>query len=305
MSRLYQQAVAEDRTNIARSDYQRIEVRPIAGALGAEIYGVDLSQALDDQTFDEIHRAFLDHLVIFFRDQDLTPEQQIAFSQRFGPLHHNDFIGELSDHPEIVVVSRDPTDKYVFGNDWHADVTYTKVPSLGSVLYAHDVPEFGGDTLFSNLYTAYETLSDTMKEMLSGLRGLHTAGTIFGTSGAYLDNTYLSGQKGTEIHHHQASTEVVSHPIIREHPETGRKGIFVCSVFTIGIEGMSEEESRPILNFLFEQSTRPDFTSRFRWKKGSLAFWDNRCTLHYALNDTAGCQRLLHRVTVLDDNVRG
>lgn len=302
MSRLYQQTVAEKRTNLCRTDYRRIEVQPIAGALGAEIGGVDLSQPLDDETFDEIHQAFLDHLVIFFRDQNLTPEQHIQFSERFGPLHRNDFINELSDNPEIVIVSREPTDKFVFGNDWHADVTYTKVPSLGSMLYALEVPEFGGDTLFSNLYIAYETLSDAMKEMLDGLRGLHTAGTIFGKDGAYMANAYTDRQQGTKIRYHETSEEIVAHPIIREHPETGRKGVFVCSIFTIGIEGMTEEESRPILNFLFEHSTRPDFTSRFRWQKGSLALWDNRCTLHYALNDTAGCKRLLHRTTILDDH---
>ncbi|NQU62089.1 MAG: TauD/TfdA family dioxygenase [Rhodospirillales bacterium] len=305
MSRLYQQAVARERTNSARSDYKRIEVHPIAGALGAEISGVDLSQPLDGQTFKEVHQAFLDHLVIFFRDQNLSPDQHKAFARQFGELHHNDFIHEIEDHPEIVRVARAATDQFVFGNDWHADVTYTKVPSLGSVLYALDVPDFGGDTLFSNLYTAYETLSETMKETLSGLRGLHTAEAIFGKSGAYVQDNYKEGHKATGVSHNEASTEIYAHPIVRVHPETNRKGLFVSSIFTVGIEGMSDDESRAILDFLFEHSVRPDFTSRFRWEKGSLAFWDNRCTLHYALNDAAGVDRLLHRVTVLDGHVDG
>jgi taurine dioxygenase len=304
MTRLYQQAVSTDRTNVARSDYKHIEVYPIAGALGAEIHGVDLAQPMDEETFDEIRQAFLDHLVVFFRDQDLTPEQQKAFGRRFGDLHHNDFISEIEEHPEIVRVARAPSDRFVFGNDWHADVTYTEVPALGSVLYALEVPEFGGDTLFSNLYIAYETLSDTMKKTLEPLRGLHTAGTIFGTSGAYVQEGYQEGHKGTSLSHHEASAEVSAHPVVRVHPETGRKGIFVNSIFTVGIEGMSDEEGRAILDFLFEHATRPDFTSRFRWEKGSMAFWDNRCTLHYALNDAPGVNRLLHRITVLDTNAQ-
>lgn len=296
----YQPALADDRVNLARPDYRHIDVHPIAGALGAEIHGVDLSQPLDSDTFDEIHRAHLDHLVVFFRDQTLSPEQLKAFGRRFGELHVNDFIGQIGSHPEIVKVAKEPADKFVFGNDWHADVTYTRTPALGSMLYSLEVPEFGGDTLFSNLYLAYETLSDTMKDMLGRLKGLHTAGTIFGKSGSYNQKEYRSGQEGTSNEYKETADEVNAHPLVRTHPETGRKGIFANRIFTIGIEGMTEDESRPILDFLFAHSTRPDFTCRFRWTTGALAFWDNRCTLHYAMNDYPGVRRHMQRITIKD-----
>lgn len=289
-------------TNLNRisQGYRRIDVRPLAGALGAEIFAVDLSDGMDDDTFAEVHQALLDHLVIFFRDQELSPDQHSAFGRRFGDFHEHAFVGGVDGHPEIMRVVKKKSDTLNFGGVWHSDVTFEEEPPLGSVLYAKQVPEYGGDTLFANMYLAYETLSDGMKQMLDGLRAVHSAKQVYGPNGIYATKQYAEGSS-TAINPTEMAVNEVDHPVVRRHPETGRHLLFVNAPFTIGFKNMSEEESAPLLHYLVEHSTRPEFTCRHRWTKGSLAFWDNRCTQHCALNDYQGQSRIMHRVTIKGD----
>ncbi len=280
---------------------QAIEVRPIAGALGAEVSGVDLSEPLSNAQFAEIHQALLDHLVIFFRDQDLTVDQHKDFARRFGSLDLDRFVVPLDGHPEVMVVSKEPEEKLNFGNGWHQDVLFQEKPALGSLLYARETPPIGGDTMFANQYLAYESLSDGMRAMLDGLVALNTAEGGYGKE--TLAKKFDGQGRSIEIRRdRQEEAEIeVPHPVVRTHPETGRKALFVCRAYTKRLEGMTVEESAPLLQYLYRHAARPEFTCRFRWRKGSLAFWDNRCTQHHPINDYQGHRRLMHRVTVGGD----
>ncbi len=284
--------------------HARIGVHPIAGAIGAEITGIDLSRPMDDETFAEVRRAFNQHLVIFFRDQVITPEQHKAFGRRFGDLDVDRFVlPGMPEHPEIIVVKKTEGERYAFGNVWHADVTFYEKPVLGSMLYALEVPPHGGDTLFANMYLAYETLSEGLKRSLADLRAVHSA------IGAY-DSSAIKDRFGPERSiqirrdREDEARREMSHPVVRTHPETGRKSLFVDRAYTKRLDGMTAEESRPLLEYLWTHQEKPEFTCRFRWQKGSLAFWDNRCAHHYANNDYHGFVRLMHRVTVCGDTPR-
>jgi taurine dioxygenase len=281
--------------------YQTIEVQPLAGALGAEISGADLSQDLGNQVLDEIHRAFLDHLAIFFRDQTLTPQQQVAFAARFGPIGIYPFAEGLPDAPEVVEILKTEDETVNFGGGWHTDTVYLDRPSLGSALYAKEVPAAGGDTLFANGYRAYEALSDGMRAMLDGLTGVHSA-ALKSTGGRAARMGQQTSMSGQNIE--QADTLEGEHPLVRTHPETGRKALYVSANHTVRFKGMTEEESAPLIRFLLDHATRPEFTCRFRWTPGALALWDNRCTQHYALNDYDGERRRMHRVTVEGETPR-
>jgi taurine dioxygenase len=273
----------------------RIEIAPIAGALGAELCGVDLNDALSDETAAEIRRALLDRLVVFFRDQDLTPESLIALARCFGPIAIHPIARGRDDHPEIVEVVREPGEMLNWGSKWHSDTTGIENPPLGSILYAREVPPFAGDTCWANLCLAHDTLSDGMKALLTRLRAVHSTGA----PGRYAD--FYKSMRALET----GESEAV-HPVVRTHPETGRPILFVNRSFTRRFEGMTEEESRPLLEFLFNHSERPEFTCRFRWHPGSVAFWDNRCTIHDALADfwparnagAADTRRVMHRVMI-------
>lgn len=280
-----------------------IEVRPLAGALGAELFGVDLSQPLSNKQFDSIHRAFLDHQVIFFRDQTITPEQHLDFARKFGELDIHPFAAGLDDYPEILPVVKEAADttKANFGGSWHSDVTFYEKPALGSILYALDVPETGGDTLWANMYLAYETLSDGLMEVLDGLKAVHSASRSFGLNSRTSQRHQEGAGISMEVRATDEAEKEVVHPVIRTHPETGQKLLFVNSNFSQRFVGWTEQESEPLLTFLWEHCTRPEFTCRFRWQKGSIAFWDNRCTQHFALNDYHGHRREMHRVTVCGD----
>lgn len=278
--------------------YRRIEVRPIATALGAEIFGADLAK-LDDEMFAEIRRAFLDHLVIAIRDQDLTPAQQKTFAARFGSLSVHRFLKGLDGHPEILEIRREPTDRKVFAEGWHSDVTYQERPVLGSMLYAKEVPAIGGDTLFANQYLAYEALSPGMKSLLDGLVAVHGGRNIYGDE----PTSALTNSKVVVDKKAAAATET-EHPVVRTHPETGRKALFVNPHYTLRFKGMTQEESRPLLDFLFAFSVRPEFTCRLRWHDGSLGMWDNRCTQHTPIDDYFGKRRVMHRVTIEGDRPR-
>jgi alpha-ketoglutarate-dependent taurine dioxygenase len=280
----------------AAPSFDRIQVAPAAGSMGAEIAGVDLAGDLDNQTFDEIHRALLAHHLIFFRNQQLTPDSQAAFGRRFGPLNRHPYVKPLPEAPDVFAIVKEPDDIHHFGNGWHTDLSYTEKPALATMLYGVDIPPFGGDTLFTNLHQAYEALSDGMQQMLAGLTGVYSNARTYGPDAA----RFKDGVKAMSVSQ-QAEVNRVEHPLIRTHPETGRKSLYFSELHLVGLKDMSDEESAPILTFLARHCARPEFTFRFRWEKGSLALWDNRCTAHYAIDDFAGMRREIHRVTVEGD----
>jgi taurine dioxygenase len=270
-----------------------LSIRKLAGALGAEITGVDLSRPLSDETIAEIRRAFLDHQVIFFRDQDLTPEQQLAFGRRFGPLNIHPYVAGMPGHPEVMEIVKEPADKVNFGGGWHSDMSFLETPSIGSILYAVEIPEWGGDTLFASQVAAYEALTPGLKAALEGLNAVHSAGREYSAQGH-------SAQKRASmkvVEAEGAAGEFV-HPVVKVHPETGRKALYVNPAFTMKFEGWSRRESKPLLDFLFDHCRYEAFTCRFAWAAGSVAFWDNRSVWHFALNDYPGQRRHMRRVTV-------
>ncbi len=273
--------------------YKSIEVRRLAGALGAEILGADLSRDLDNETFDDIHQAFLDHQVIFFRGQDLTPETHKRFGRRFGRLNIHPYVQGMEGHPEVMEIIKEPQDRTNFGGGWHSDMSFLREPSIGSILYALEVPEYGGDTLFASQYAAYEALSDGLKRTLEGLNAVHSAGREYSPGGH-------SAQKRASMSVVEAEGQIGEfvHPVVKVHPETGRKALYVNPAFTMKFEGWSTRESKPLLDYLFNHARYEGFTCRFRWEKGSVAFWDNRAVWHFALNDYPGQRRHMRRVTV-------
>lgn len=274
----------------------QIAVKPIAGALGAEIEGVDLSTDLSNQVFDTIHQAFLDHHVIFFRGQHgLTPEAHKAFGQRFGSLNVHPYVTGMDGHPEILEIIKEPGEQINFGGGWHSDMSYIEKPALGSILHAIEVPDYGGDTLFANQMMAYEALSDGMKTMLGGLTAIHSASREYSAKGQS-----AQARKSMDAQTTDEAPEY-EHPVVRTHPETGKKGLYVNPAFTLRFKDMSKRESRALLGFLFDHCREERFTCRFRWSDGAVAFWDNRCVWHYALNDYHGQRRHMRRVTVNGD----
>ena len=275
-----------------------ITIQPIAGALGAEIHGVDVAQELDDGVIGEIRQALLDHGVIFFRDQTLDREHHKAFTRRFGEIFvHPNYKGLTAD-PAIVDIKREPGDKKIVGEDWHTDTTMVADPPMGAILYAIEVPPYGGDTLFANQYLAYEALSDGLKRTLENLRAIHTDRMVAGPQAA------MNAQRSTKVREDADWRETISvHPVVRTHPETGRKLLFVNRSYTVGFEGWTEAESKPLLEFLLEHGHRPEFTCRFRWDNGSIAFWDNRCTKHLAVHDAGPFRRIMRRTQICGDAV--
>ena len=275
------------------AQYQHITVTPYAGALGAVIAGVDLSREQDEAVIAEIRRALVEHQVIFFREQDFTPEQHLAFARRFGTLNQHDQVKGMEDYPDIIEVRQEPTDTRNFGGAWHGDVTYLPEPPLGSILCAREVPPVGGDTLWSNLYLAYEDLSPGYREMIDPLTVVHTPALIYGTKSMDWSKDSSMNSAPTEAAHYE-----VEHPLVRTHPESGRKLFYVSGAYTPRFKDQTEEESGPVIDYLMYQATREPFTCRWRWQAGDVAFWDNRATLHYALNDYHGHRRVMHRVTI-------
>lgn len=268
-----------------------MEIRRLTGTIGAEILGIDVSQPLPADVLAEVRKCLLDHCVIFFRDQTLTKEQHIAFVRQFGEISSSPVYKTLESHPQIMPVIKEPTDANIIGDTWHTDETYQDTPPLGSVLYAREIPTVGGDTLWANLYRAYDTLSEGMKKQLEGMRAVHTNEFLTG------DTKARNATRSTKLLENVGVNYVV-HPVVRTHEETGRKCLFVNRPFTHAFEGMTREESLPLLQYLFDHSSRPENTCRFRWQKGSIAFWDNRCTMHYAINDYPGERREMHRITI-------
>ena len=278
--------------NTVSKDYQYIAVEPISGALGAEISGPNLAQPLQSEVTEEIRDAFLNHLVIFFPNQELSPQEQLDFAQHFGtPMEYPQLKG-LPECPLVTSVTKLEHERSNFGGVWHSDTTYLEYPPAASMLYAVEIPPHGGDTLFANQYLAYETLSKGLKETLNGLVAVNVS-------------TKPDVSKTREHRLRDAGDELKAleskHPVVRTHPETGRKALYVNDAHTLKFEGWTEEESRSLLNYLFEHQVKPELTCRLRWSRGCLAFWDNRCTQHNPVNDYQGYRRVMHRITLAGD----
>ncbi len=272
--------------------YQKLRVRKLTPRIGAEVFGVDLAQPLDNETFREIRDALLENQVIFFRDQDITIDQHKDFGRRFGELHIHPAAPSPEGHPEILRIHGDANSKRVAGEGWHTDVSCDAEPPMGSILRLHTVPDTGGDTLFASMYAAYDALSQQMKDFLAGLTAIHSGEQVY--RGRY---EYDGGQRDDT----RKSFPVNEHPVIRTHPETGRQSIYVNASFTSHIPQLSRRESDAVLGYLYAHCARPEFQCRFRWEVGSIAFWDNRCAQHHALWDYFPNVRSGNRVTIKGD----
>jgi taurine dioxygenase len=268
--------------------YASIQVEKLTPNAGAEIRGADLSQPLDERTFKEIHAALIDNGVIFFRDQHLTPAQQKAFGRLFGELHiHPAAPKEVPEHPEILVIHADENSKHVAGENWHSDVSCDLEPPMGSILYMHELPPVGGDTLFASMYAAYEALSEPMKRFLEPLTAMHEGEHVY-------RGRYGVDDRGKVF-------PKAEHPVIRTHPVSGRKALYVNGGFTTRIKQLPRPESDAVLQFLYRHVETPEFHCRFRWQVNSVAFWDNRCMQHHAMWDYYPQRRHGHRVTIKGD----
>jgi len=265
-----------------------INVRPVSAAIGAEITGLDLARPLDQGQVALIRETLADRGVVFFRDQTLSPEQHIAFAERFAPINVNRFFRQVEGHPRIAEVRKEPQQTKNVGGGWHTDHSYDQIPALGSILLARELPPMGGDTLFASMVAAWEALSPGLRETLSTMRAVHSSRHVFGPS-AMKDERYRNAD--------QAVQDAV-HPVGLKVPGTGRTALYVNPGFTLRFDGWTEEESRPLLDYLYNHAKRPEFQYRFEWREGSIAFWDNRLTWHYALNDYQGERRLMHRITL-------
>jgi taurine dioxygenase len=286
----------ETMPELRNSQYRHLEVSRIAGSLGAEIEGVDLSRDLDEEVIGEIRQALLDNLVIFFRDQTLTPDRQLAFARRWGDIHLHPYMAGMDDYPEVLEIKKTPADKKNFGGSWHSDQMFTAKPAMGTMLYAKEVPSAGGDTLFTNQYLAYESLSDGMRAMLDPLKAV-SRGDNFSSHDGKTRKEFYADKISMKVKDPGETQTTTAHPLIRTHPETGRRALYIGG-HVHKLENMTEAESRPLIDFLMQHSTRPEFTCRFRWQSGSVAFWDNRCTQHFAINDYDGSRREMHRTTI-------
>jgi taurine dioxygenase len=278
----------------ASRTYRTITVTPIAGALGAEIGGVDLGAELDDEVIAEIRSAWLSHLVVFFRDQPISDDRFVALARRFGDVGRYPMVPGIPGHPEIIAVLKEPHETVNFGGIWHSDTTYLERPPSATMLLAREIPPYGGDTLFANQYAAFDALSPALQKVLEGLRAVNSSARA-DVSKTREDR--IKGLDGVE-----AAIDYEScHPVARTHPETGRKALYVNTAHTARFDGMTEEESAALLSYLYAHQVRPEFTCRFQWKPGSLAMWDNRCAQHNPVNDYHGHRRLLHRITLEGD----
>jgi taurine dioxygenase len=278
--------IPEDQAEAKRAT--SLFLRKLTPLIGAELEGIDLTRPLDDDQFRYIHRALLEHLVIFFRDQNLTPDQHKAFGLRFGQLHiHPAPLGVLDGHPEMVIVKTDQDSKRIAGEQWHSDVSCDEETPMASVLHLSEVPPVGGDTLFASMYAAYDALSESMRRFLSTLSAIHDGARNY--------------QGRTAAKERSDAFPRAEHPVVRTHPETGRKALFVNRMFTTRIAQLNEGESDAVLQMLFRHIESPEFQCRFRWQRNSVAFWDNRCTQHLALWDYQPHRRYGHRVTIAGD----
>ncbi|MGZ4707133.1 MAG: TauD/TfdA dioxygenase family protein [Acidimicrobiales bacterium] len=277
---------------------REITVTPLAGSLGAEIGGVDLATDLDDATVTAIRQVWLDHQVVFFRDQVLDADAFLAFARQIGEPAEYPFVPGIEGYPEIIAVTKLPHESVNFGGIWHSDTAYLDEPPMATLLLAREVPPVGGDTMFANMYDAYDARSPAMRAMLDPLKAVN--------SSALADVSKTREDRIRDLGPAEGDARVYEavHPVVRTHPETGRKALYVNTAHTARFEGMTEEESRPLLQFLFQHQVRPEFTCRFSWRVGSLAMWDNRCAQHNPVNDYHGWTRMMHRITLQGDRPR-
>ena len=272
----------------------QLEVRPLSRAVGAEILGINLLNPVSDAQIAEIRKIWLQHSVVFFREQPLEPAAFQAFAKRFGEIIEYPFVKGLPDFPLIVPVLKLPHEKHNFGGVWHTDTTYLQEPPMATMLIARELPPVGGDTLFASNYAAFEGLSPALQDTLRTLKGVN--------SSAKAAVTHSREDRVADSATDKGRSELNSeHPVVRTHPETGREALYVNPGHTLRFAGWSEEESAPLLNYLFEQQVKPEYTCRFVWRPGSIALWDNRCVLHNPINDYHGYKRLLHRITLKGD----
>ena len=283
--------VAEPLTSSAN-----VGVKRIAGALGCEVVGLDCSKRLGASEVAALRRALIDHLVVSLPNQTLSLDDLERLTDQLGGRMVTPFVKALDDRPFVIRVLKERADKLNFANAWHSDLTYLPEPPSFTLLYADEVPDFGGDTLFQNQYLAYETLSEGLKKTLGGLRAVHSAGAAYGTGG-YLDG--VKGKMSTVIEPSKDAFKEVVHPIVVTHPESGKPALFVNPVYTVKIEGWSHGESQALLQYLYKHALNDNFTCRVRWAKGTLTIWDNRATQHNALNDYHGQRREMYRTSVL------
>jgi taurine dioxygenase len=268
-----------------------IKIRRLSGVLGAEITNVNVAQVSDTQ-FEQIHHALLRHGVIVVRGQNITPGQQVEFAKRWNALHVHPYLAGLVEHPEVIEVVKEAHERGGFGAHWHTDQIFTPAPAMATMLYAKEVPEIGGDTMFASLHAAYDALSPGMQTMLRRVR----------TFNQYNKSATRTGSMAGKVSSNESAADMSSHPLIRIHPETGRPALYINDMETTRhLDGMTEAESAPLLQYLLTHATRAEFTCRVNWKVGSLAIWDNRQVLHMALNDYHGQRRVMHRITIQGD----
>jgi len=265
----------------------------MSGALGAAVFGVDLSKTLSGAEFAAVHQAFLDYQVIHLPNQHITPRQHYEFAKRFGTPGEYPFARGLPDYPNITEIVKEPHEHINFGGEWHSDTTYLETPPKLTTLYAKETPAFGGDTLFANMYLAYETLSRGMKRMLDGASAVYSAGLL---PRAKRDG--YATMQGTNVDKLNMSAE---HPVVRTHPETGRRSLYINDTHTLCFKGMTREESLPLMRYLCDRAVRPELCCRLRWAPGTFTIWDNRCSQHFAVNDYPGQRRVMHRLIVTGD----
>jgi taurine dioxygenase len=280
----------------AGHEYRHISVAKYAGSCGAVLSGVDLATELDDDVIAEIRRALLDHQVIFFREQSLTPEHQVAFSRRFGPFSPVPFVEALAGHPEVIAVVREPSEQtaLVFGGLWHSDFSFLPEPPMGSILHAIEVPPYGTDTLWANQYLAYNGMSKSMRGLVSALRGVHSAVNAYSPKMQAIHDMFA----GMTVQTSDEANRTQEHPAVRIHAETREPALFVNAQYTISLAGFHPHESTMLLDHLFRLATQHTYTCRWQWAAGDVAFWDNRCMQHMVMGDVVGHRRYMHRTTV-------
>ncbi len=266
-----------------------MEIIAQSSTIGAEIRGLDLSTRLSEEQFDQENQAFLDYQIIFFRDQHLSSQQYNDFALRFGPLKDYLFADGVDGFPFITEIVKTETETESFGSFWHSDSAYMELPPKITMLYARQIPARGGDTLFADMYAAYDELSPGLKATLESLNAINSASVVPRDEDIY---------EAVKSKNSEKRDQSAIHPVVRRHDETGKKSLYVNSIHTLGFDGMTREESLPLLNYLYEQVTRPEYSVRLRWAENTLAMWDNRCIQHYALNDSHGHRRVMHRIII-------
>jgi taurine dioxygenase len=270
-----------------------MQLQPASPLVGTDVIDIDLRRPLTSSQREALMQALGATGVLFFKDQTLTPEQHLAFARQIGSIDINRFFTPVAGHPMIAEVRKEPDQKSNIGGGWHTDHSYDTEPALGSILYAREVPRVGGDTIFASMYAAYDSLSEGLKKTLESLDALHSSKHVFGAG-----RTREWGDLQGRLQNTGAATQDAVHPVVVTHPISGRKLLYVNPDFTVKIDGWSIAESDALLGYLYAHAARPEHQYRFRWSAGAIAFWDNRATWHYALNDYQGERRLMHRITI-------